>query len=299
MTTAVFNEKFQSKTLEFFRFSILAYALTDIITMVSWFVNIGYLQDAVVLLFNILFFISIFTFYKQYPEAFDSLKVIFATILVILFYFLSFIILVLYPFPKISNQISMDLTTGTDPFVNHIYLIILIFMLSSVVWIGFAYYFTALINKNFSGTLDKINLFFYASIFSAIAELVVVYSYYKIVLIIDDVKKSGITPANTEAFNSALSILVVSILLTLIYCVLEIQACWRIYKRITLLSKGQYVHKRRYNQNHSMNSPMIHTQQGVNHSATDLSYYCTYCGSKLVDSSNICKNCGKEVNYRP
>ncbi len=298
MATATFNQQLNSKHLEFLKYSILLYMITDIMALLNLFSQIGYLQIILSLFFNVLLFISIINFYRHYPDAFPNLKILLVIVVNLGLILTSILISYLYSAPAIASEVTLQMVNNSEAFFQNFYLIVIINITMVVAWILFAYYFTVFINKNFSGSKDKIRIFLGASFVSALGELFLLYGYYRLNFVFDSIQKNGITSANTTAYQQVFTIFSNGYLILLTYCIIELIACWRIYSRINQLSKGTYNPRRQYNPNEAFFNITYETPNTINENQNDNeSRYCPYCGNNLLYPATFCENCGKIIEY--
>ncbi len=312
MSQPDFTLKFKSEDLKFLKICIILYAIADFMDFLETTdIQIGeyqlneihtlYLSTILniiaFLLTNFLLY-GLFIFYKKYKDTFSNKKIFYLFIGSDVLVFISFIIDFVDPFPSyfLTNTLTLNMSKNLADFKTIFFIEGTLSLFADFFYVLFAYYFINWYNASFSVKTYRMKSFFIASLVGFISSIIDIFAnVYYFFLNGGSKAVTDVTPNLEHIYSTYLSILNASVILFYFSIIIELFACFYIYRRFNNIIKGRnYFHNFQIGMFPPINQPMFAPPNNQQIHYQDF-IYCTNCGTKIPPISDFCLNCGMKI----
>lgn len=313
MSKSEFILKFKQEEIKFFKNYLFLFVLGNILILIensnfqigSYQYNglnntfTSLLSNIILLLLSNFLLIGLYKFYRKYPSSFTDKKIFYFFLLT------DFINVVII----ITNYLNLSRINSTLPFIpttseilannlEFIFIFDVVTLIGSVFWILFAHYFTFWFNQSFSKTNDKINSFYYASLFNFLGIIFQVLTL-GLYFILNDLSFTFLMGTKTaQSYYLFLIAKGIGPMVTFGSIIIELYACFLIYWRLHNISLGRYDPLNRpyfYPKTSQATNFPTNYQLNTKTQTYEEFMYCKNCGKKIPSISHFCLVCGMKI----
>lgn len=235
--------KFKPQDLSFFKNTILVFIIAKLVSIgVNIFFNIPLLGTGIDLGGTAILIYGIYKMSNDYSELRSGLKVAILFGGVLSINLLSDLFNYLDPVNvNTTTSSAQDSINQLNTLINYFYVIILLTVISGVITVITAYYFTNWFNIGFSNKMTQIKAFYYYGIIFFAGEILLAIAFIMFNVIASGVVNSGIaTSSDLNNITTASDIGVMGTYVVLAGLIAEIIASIKIYNRVTDFYTGKY-----------------------------------------------------------